>query len=61
MLSGSSYIPPFYFYQFADAISAPYTALKAYQSGIIDSNGNILKPESSLDPFEYLVIKLKQI
>lgn len=61
MLSGSSYIPPFYFYQFADAISAPYTSLKAYQSGIIDANGNILKPESSLDPFEYLVIKLKQI
>lgn len=61
MLSGSSYIPPFYFYQFADAISAPYTSLKAYQAGIIDSNGNLIKPESSLEPFEYLVIKLKQI
>ena len=61
MVSASSYIPPFYFYQFAQAISAPYSALNAYKSEIIDENGNILKPESSVDPFEYLVIKLKKI
>lgn len=61
MVSASSYIPPFYFYQFAQAISAPYSSLNAYKSEIIDENGNILKPESSVDPFEYLVIKLKKI
>jgi hypothetical protein len=61
MLSGSSYIPPFYFYQFADAISAPYTSLKAYQGGVIDANGNLLKSENNIEPFEYLVIKLKKI
>jgi hypothetical protein len=54
-------VPSFYFYQLADAISGPYTSLKAYSAGAIDANGNILKPESSIDPFEYLVIKLKQI
>jgi hypothetical protein len=54
-------VPTFYFYKLADAISGPYSALTAYSSGIIDSNGNILKPESSIDPFEYLVIKLKKI
>jgi len=61
MVSASSYIPPFYFYQFAQAISAPYSSLNAYKSDIIDENGNVLKPESSIDPFEYLVIKLKKI
>jgi|LakMenEpi03Aug12_release.lakeMendotaPanAssembly.Ray.scaffolds.fasta_scaffold542354_3 hypothetical protein len=61
MLSGSSYIPPFYFYEFAQAISGPYTALDAYKAGAIDDQGNIIKPESSIDSFEYLVIKLKKI
>ena len=28
---------------------------------IIDRNGNLLKPESSIDPFEYFIIKLKKI
>lgn len=57
----SSYVPSFYFYKLAQAISGPYTALDAYQAGAIDANGNIIKPESSIDSFEYLVIKLKRI
>ena len=57
----SSYVPSFYFYKLADAISAPYTSLDAYRAGAIDSNGNLLKPVSSIDAFEFLVIKLKQI
>lgn len=60
-MEASSYVPSFYFYQLAQAISGPYTALNAYQNGAIDENGNIIKPESSIDPFEYLVIKLKNI
>lgn len=54
-------VPTFYFYKLADALSGPYTALTAYSAGIIDAQGNVLKPESSIDPFEYLVIKLKKI
>jgi hypothetical protein len=54
-------VPSFYFYKLADAISAPYTSLDAYRAGAIDSSGNILKPVSSIDSFEFLVIKLKQI
>jgi hypothetical protein len=60
-MQASSYVPSFYFYKLAQAISAPYTSLQAYSAGSIDENGNIVKPESSIDPFEYLVIKLKQI
>lgn len=55
------YVPSFYFYKFAEGISAPYTSLTAYSSGAIDSRGNIIKPESSIDPLEYLIIKLKKI
>lgn len=57
----SPYVPSFYFYKLADALSSSYTSLNAYRSGSIDANGNIIKPESSIDPFEYLVIKLKNI
>jgi hypothetical protein len=60
-MANLSYIPSFYFYRFADAVSGPYTALNAYSSGIIDRNGNIKGNESSIDPFEYFVIKLKKI
>jgi len=56
-----SYIPSFYFYKFASAVSAPYTNLEAYKSGAIDENGNILDSEGSIDPFEYFVIKIKKI
>lgn len=56
-----SYIPSFYFYRFADAVSSPYTALGAYSSGAIDANGNIKGNEGSIDPFEYFVIKIKKI
>jgi hypothetical protein len=55
------YIPSFYFYKFANAISAPYTALSAYSNGLIDESGNIISNEGSLDDFEYFVIKLKKI
>jgi hypothetical protein len=54
-------VPAFYYYKFAEAISAPYTSLSAYTAGAIDSQGNIIKPESSIDSFEYFVIKLKKI
>ena len=57
----SNLVPSFYFYKLADALSSPYTSLSAYSSGVIDANGNIKKPESSIDAFEYLVIKLKKI
>lgn len=57
----STYVPSFYFYKLAQAISSPYTSLTAYQGGAIDENGNLLKAESSIDAFEYLVIKLKKI
>lgn len=57
----SNLVPSFYFYKLADSLSGPYTALSAYSAGVIDAQGNILKPESSIDAFEYLVIKLKKI
>jgi hypothetical protein len=60
-MAAPPYIPSFYFNTFAQGISEPYTALSAYQSGSIDENGNFLKPESSIDPLEYLIIKLKRI
>jgi len=57
----SSYVSSFYFYKLAQALSGPYTALDAYNAGTIDEKGNVLKSESSIDSFEYLVIKLKKI
>lgn len=54
-------VPSFYYYKFAEAISSPFTSLNAFTAGAIDAQGNILKPESSIDPFEYFVIKLKKI
>ncbi|MEO5365999.1 MAG: hypothetical protein H7831_06535 [Magnetococcus sp. WYHC-3] len=60
-MANLSYIPSFYFYRFADAVSGPYTALNAYSSGLIDARGNIKGSESSIDPFEYFVIKIKKI
>ena len=56
-----NYVPSFYTSKFADAISAPYTYLQAYKAGAIDEHGNIVKPESSIDSFEYIIIKLKKI
>jgi len=55
------YIPSFYFYKFANAVSAPYTSLNAYRAGVIDEEGNLLSTEGSIDDFEYFVIKLKKI
>ena len=54
-------VPSFYFYKFAEYISKPFTSFDAYRSGAIDERGKLLKPESSIDPFEYFVIKLKLI
>lgn len=56
-----SLVPSFYFYKFAESISQSYTSFAAYRAGAIDANGNLLKPESSIDPYEYFVIKLKKI
>lgn len=60
-MSTNAYIPSFYFYKFANAVSAPYTSLSAYNSGLIDEQGNLIGNESSIDEFEYFVIKLKKI
>lgn len=60
-MNAGNLVPSFYFYKLADSLSSPYTSLTAYSAGVIDSNGNILKSESSIDPFEYLIIKLKKI
>jgi len=60
-MGSPSYIPSFYFYKFAEGISASYTSLQAFKAGAIDAQGNLLKPESSIDPLEYLIIKLKKI
>lgn len=57
----STYVSSFYMYKLADALSAPYTSLNAYAAGAINSRGDIIKPESSIDAFEYMVIKLKKI
>lgn len=55
------YIPSFYFYKFANAIADSYSNTEAYRAGLIDAAGNIIGNESSIDPFEYFVIKLKKI
>jgi hypothetical protein len=60
-MNSPQYIPSFYFYKFAQGISEPYTSLNAYKAGAVDGNGNVLKAESSIDPLEYLIIKLKKI
>jgi hypothetical protein len=60
-MGGSQYIPSFSLSSFAQAVSSPYTSLNAYRSGAIDEQGNLLKPESSIDDFEYFIIKLKKI
>ena len=60
-MNPNTFVPSFYFYKLADAISSPYTSLMAYQAGNIDANGNVINSISSIDAFEYLVIKLKQI
>lgn len=60
-MNSPQYIPSFYFYKFAQGISEPYTSLNAYKAGAVDASGNILKAESSIDPLEYLIIKLKKI
>jgi hypothetical protein len=60
-MTSPQYIPSFYFYKFAQGISEPYTSLQAFKAGSIDANGNVIKSESSIEPLEYLIIKLKRI
>jgi hypothetical protein len=54
-------VPAFYMSHFAQDVSAPYTSLKAYQTGSIDKDGNILKSEGTIDSYEYFIIRLKKI
>jgi len=54
-------ISSFYIQNFARDITEPYTSLQAYKSGLIDENGNYIGQESSIDAYEYFVIKLKKI
>lgn len=54
-------ISSFYIQNFAKDITEPYTSLQAYKSGLIDENGNYTGQESSVEPYEYFVIKLKKI
>ena len=61
MPAPSAFVPSFSIASLAQAVAAPFTSLVAYTAGAIDINGNLLKPESSIDPFEYFVIKLKKI
>ena len=56
-----SLISSFYIQNFARDISSPITDLQAYKSGLVDENGNIIGQESSIDAYEYLIIKLKKI
>ena len=60
-MAALSYIPSFYFYKFANAVAAPYNSMAAYGNGLIDASGNIIGDPSAIDPFEYFVIKLKNI
>jgi len=60
-MQATGFIPSFSMSTFAQSISSPYTSFKAYQSGAIDANGNLLRPESSIDDYEYFIIKLKKI
>jgi len=60
-MGSSLYIPSFSLSSFAQDISKPYTSMNAYTAGAIDADGNLLKPESSIDGYEYFVIKIKKI
>lgn len=60
-MAALSYIPSFYFYKFANAVAAPYNSMAAYGNGLIDASGNVIGDPSAIDPFEYFVIKLKNI
>lgn len=57
----ASLIPSFYIQNFARDISSSVTGLEAYRAGLVDENGDIIGPESSISPYEYFVIKLKKI
>ncbi len=54
-------ISSFYINNFARDVSGSYTSLESYRRGLIDAQGNFLKPESEVDSYEYFVIKLKKI
>jgi hypothetical protein len=54
-------VPSFYYSDLAKALTTPYTDFEAYKAGVIDKNGKLQKPEGSINPFEYFVLKLKRI
>ncbi len=62
-------VTSFTVYKLMSEVIKPFTAMKAYQAGLIDANGNLLKTEaelvgqekSILTPFVRLVIGIKRL
>lgn len=62
-------VTSFTVYKLMSEVIKPFTAMKAYQAGLIDGNGNLLKTEaelvgqekSILTPFVRLVIGIKRL
>jgi hypothetical protein len=54
-------VSSFYIQKFAGDVSTPFTSFNAYKEGLIDQDGNFTGLESSIDSYEYLIIKLKKI
>lgn len=67
--SWSGIVTSFTVYKLLTDIIQPFTTMKAYQSGLIDANGNLLKDEKSLTnaessiltPYTRLVIGIKRL
>lgn len=67
--SWSGIVTSFTVYKLLTEIIKPFTSMKAYQAGLIDANGNLLKKEqeltsresSILTPFARLVIGIKRL
>lgn len=65
----ASIVTSFTVYKLMNEVIKPFTALKAYQNGLIDANGNLLKSEAEmtakekniLSPFTRLVIGIKRL
>jgi len=62
-------ITSFTLYKFLDELTTPFDKMPAYQRGIIDKNGNQIKPDDELTPadrqvftdFDRLVISLRRL
>lgn len=67
--SWSGIVTSFTVYRLLSEIIKPFTSMKAYQAGLIDANGNLMKTEreltreeeSVLTPFARLVIGIKRL